>query len=592
MSYLRASFKKFLIWRIKYIPERQFVLILSVIIGFLSGMGAVLIKNLTYDIKWFINQEFIQDYFDIFYFIFPPLGLFLTFLVSRLVIGKTKGQGISDTLHAISKREGNIARKSMITPLLTAPLTVGFGGSVGLEGATVYMGSALGSNLSRFFHLNTKNVILLIGCATSGALASIFHAPIGAIIFAIEIFSLDLTLASLVPMLLASATGTLTSYFIYGDDTIFKFQIHEKFELEQIPFYLILALVGAITSLYFSFIYKWMGKTFNRLQRPLLRVILGSLVLGALVYVFPSLYGEGYSTMNALLSGKEDVVLEFNNWNKERNKLVLALLLLCLVFFKAFATSATIGAVSVGGIFGPSLTTGCCMGYATGLLINVSGIGSVEPANFALVGMATQMAGVMYAPFTAIFMISELTGTYNLMPPLMICSAIAYSINRYFTKYNVYQEKLAQQNMLITHDKDKAVLTMLSLDKVIETNFIPLNPDWTLGEMLHQGVAQSNRNIFPVLDQDGSFLGVVTLDDIRTRMFDHKLYKTVFVAELMHSAPEVIQVTDHMDMVMDKFQSSGAWNLPVCENEKYVGFVSKSKVLAVYRRKLIHIAGE
>ena len=480
----------------------------------------------------------------------------------------------------------------MITPLLTAPLTVGFGGSVGLEGATVYMGSAIGSNLSRFFHLNTKNVILLIGCATSGALASIFHAPIGAIIFAIEIFSLDLTLSSLVPMLLASATGALTSFFIYGDDTIFKFKIHEKFELDQLPSYLILALVGAVTSLYFSFIYKWMGNTFNRFKRPVLRVLLGSIILGILVYIFPSLYGEGYSTMKALLNGNQGVVLEYNHWDKNQNPLILALLLLSLVFFKAFATSATIGAVSVGGIFGPSLTTGCCMGYAVGILINWSGIGEVEPANFALVGMATQIAGVMYAPFTAIFMISELTGTYNLMPPLMICSAIAYSINRYFTKYNVYQEKLALQNMLITHDKDKAVLTMLSLDKVIETNFVPLSPDWNLEEMLHNAVAQSNRNIFPVLDEEKRFLGVVTLDDIRTRMFDQKIYKTVFVAELMHSAPEIIQVNDSMDTVMDKFQASGAWNLPVCDNDIYVGFVSKSKVLAVYRRKLINIASE
>ncbi|HQW12258.1 MAG TPA: chloride channel protein [Saprospiraceae bacterium] len=592
MSFLKNSFKHFLIWRIRNIPERQFVLVLSIIIGFTSGMGAVLIKNVTYDIKKLINQEFIQGYFDIFYFIFPIVGLFLTFLASKLLIGHTKGQGISDTLHALSMRDGVIAPKAMYTPLINAPFTVGFGGSVGLEGATVYMGSAIGSNLSRLFHLNTRNVNLLIGCAASGALASVFHAPIGALIFAIEIFSLDLTLASLVPMLLASTTGAMTSILIYGDETIFSFTVKEKFELQQIPFYLLLGMIGALTSLYFTFIYKWMGRVFKKMGKPFIRLIVGSVILGLLVYLFPSLYGEGYASMKALLAGKQGFLLEFNNWQPTKNHLVLALLLFCIVLFKAFATTATIGAVSVGGIFGPSLMSGCCMGYGVGLLINYAGIGHISPSNFALVGMATQMAGVMYAPLTAIFMISELTGTYDLMIPLMICSAISYSINRYFNKYNVYQEKLAQLNMLVTHDKDKAVLTMLSLDKVIETNFITLSTEDTLGEMLHSAVAKSNRNIFPVVDVDDTFLGVVTLDDIRTKMFDHSQYDTITVGSLMRSAPEIINQDDDMDVVMEKFKLSGAWNLPVCDGSKYVGFVSKSKVLAVYRRKLIHIASD
>lgn len=592
MSRLRRGLKRFLIWRIKYFPERQFVLLLSVIIGLASGFGAVLIKNLTYEIKWFVQQEFVQDYFTIFYFIFPAFGLTLTYLLSKFLLGHTAGQGISDTLYAISKRNGVMPRQGMYSPLITAPTTVGFGGSVGLEGATVYMGASIGSNLGQLFHLNNKNLNLMIGCATSGALASIFHAPIGAIIFAIEIFSLDLTLASLVPMLLASIAGSVTSILIYGDDTIFKFVVQDRFQPRDIPFYIILGVVGALSSLYFTTVYRMMGRMFARIKRRSYRLVLGSLILGGLVYWFPSLYGEGYSAMKALLAGKHHLVMGANSWHGSNNTWMVAGLMFSLVLAKAFATTATIGAVKVGGIFGPSLMSGCCMGYGVALVINTSGIGDVSPTNFAFVGMATQMAGAMYAPLTAVFMISELTGSYDLMLPLMMCSAISYSINRYFTEYNVYQEKLAQQGSLITHDKDKAVLTMLALDKVIETNFIPIYPDMTLREMLYQAVEQSTRNIYPVLTPDNQLLGVVTLDDIRTIMFDQDKYDVLRVSQLMHAAPEIIQITDTMEVVMDKFQSSSSWNLPVCRGTTYIGFVSKSKVLAVYRRKLIDFTSD
>ncbi len=590
MSYLRSRLKVFLIWRIKHIPERQFVLFCSILIGFISGLGAVLIKNLTYEIKWIVQQEFVQNYFTIFYFIFPALGLTLTYLASKFILGKMAGQGISDTLYAISKNNGVMPRKGMYSPLITAPLTVGFGGSVGLEGATVFMGSSIGSNLARLFHLNQKTVNLMIGCATAGALASVFHAPLGAIIFAIEIFSLDLTLASLVPMLLASSAGAITSIWMYGDDTIFKFVVQDKFAPKDLVFYVVLGIIGSLTSLYFITIYKKMGIMFALIRRKGMRLAVGALILGGLVFWFPSLYGEGYSTIKALLIGKHHIVMGNNSWFGSQNKLLVAGLMFTLVTLKAFATSATIGAVRVGGIFGPSLMSGACMGYGVALLINYSQIGHVSETNFALVGMATQMAGVMYAPLTAIFMISELTGTYELMLPLMVCSAISYSINRYFTEYNVYQEKLAQQGSLITHDKDKAVLTMLALDKVIETNFIPITPDMTLREVLFNAVEHSTRNIYPVLDETNHFLGVVTLDDIRTIMFDQAQYDTLMVSQLMHGAPEIIQSSDSMEQVMDKFQSSSAWNLPVCENGIYLGFVSKSKVLSVYRRKLIDFA--
>ncbi|HQU95948.1 MAG: chloride channel protein [Saprospiraceae bacterium] len=591
MAYFNKLLKRFLIWRIRNVPERQFVLLISILIGLVSGLGAVLIKNVTYEIKAFIQQEFIQGYFTILYFVFPAIGLTLTYIASKLILGQLTGQGISDTLYAISKKNGKMGLRGTYSPLIAAPLTVGFGGSVGLEGATVFMGSSTGSNLARLFHLNQKSVNLMIGCAAAGALASVFHAPIGAIIFAIEIFSLDLTIASIVPMLLASSIGALTSIWIYGDDTIFKFVVQDKFLPKDIPFYIVLGIIGALSSLYFITMYKWMGRIFAKVEKQWYKLLLGSIVLGTLIYWFPSLYGQGYSTITPLLIGKHHVVMGNNSWYGSKDMLLVAGLMFSIVFLKVIATSATIGAVRVGGIFSPSLMSGCCMGYGTALLINYFGVGLVSPTNFALVGMATQMAGAMHAPLTAIFMISELTGTYELMLPLMICTAISYSINKHFNQYNVYQEKLAQQKALITHDKDKAVLIMLTLDKVIETNFIPIATNMTLREMLFSAVEQSTRNIYPVLDENKQFLGVVTLDDIRTIMFDQSQYDIVYVSELMHSAPAIIEVTDTMEEVMSKFQSSSAWNLPVCDQGTYIGFVSKSKVLAVYRRKLIDLAG-
>ncbi|HMY85503.1 MAG TPA: chloride channel protein [Saprospiraceae bacterium] len=591
MGYFRSQLKKFLVWRIKNIPERQFVLLISVVIGFVSGLGAVLIKNITYEIKWFIQTEFVQNYFTILYFVFPAIGLTLTYLASKYILGRITGQGISDTLYAISKKNGKMGIRGMYSPLVAVPMTVGFGGSVGLEGATVFMGSSIGSNLARLFHLNQKTIYLMIGCATAGALASNFHAPIGAIIFAIEIFSLDLTIASIVPMLLASSIGALTSIWIYGDETLFKFVIQDKFAPKDIPFYILLGVVGAMTSLYFIMMYKWMGKLFAALDKQWKKLLVGSLILGAAIYFFPSLYGQGYSTITPLLVGKHHVVMGNNGWYGSKDMLMVTGLMFTIVALKVVATSATIGAVRVGGIFSPSLMSGCCMGYGFALLVNYSGIGQVSPTNFALVGMATQMAGAMHAPLTAIFMISELTGTYELMLPLMICTAISYSINKYFNEYNVYQEKLAQQRALMTHDKDKTVLIMITLDKVIETNFISITPDMTLREMLHSAVEQSTRNIYPVVNDENIFLGVVTLDDIRTIMFDQSQYDVIKVSELMHSAPAVIQYSDTMEDVMEKFQTSMAWNLPVCEDGKYKGFVSKSRVLSVYRRKLIDIAG-
>jgi CIC family chloride channel protein len=337
--------------------------------------------------------------------------------------------------------------------------------------------------------------------------------------------------------------------------------------------------------------YKWMGKLFAALDKQWKKLLVGSLILGAAIYFFPSLYGQGYSTITPLLVGKHHVVMGNNGWYGSKDMLMVTGLMFTIVALKVVATSATIGAVRVGGIFSPSLMSGCCMGYGFALLVNYSGIGQVSPTNFALVGMATQMAGAMHAPLTAIFMISELTGTYELMLPLMICTAISYSINKYFNEYNVYQEKLAQQRALMTHDKDKTVLIMITLDKVIETNFISITPDMTLREMLHSAVEQSTRNIYPVVNDENIFLGVVTLDDIRTIMFDQSQYDVIKVSELMHSAPAVIQYSDTMEDVMEKFQTSMAWNLPVCEDGKYKGFVSKSRVLSVYRRKLIDIAG-
>ena len=587
----KSLFRKFLIWRYKHISERQFVFILSILVGFLAGMGTVLLKNFTHYIQLLFELSFFKNYQNSLYFIFPIIGLILVYLIKQIWLKKHIGHGISSTLYAISKLGGIIPKYNIYAGLITAPLTVGFGGSVGLQGPAVSIGAALGSNAAQFFHMNQKTRMLLIGCATAGAMASMFKAPIAAIIFAVEIFSLDIAFTSLIPLLLASVSAVVTSYFFLGTDVLLRFELTDKFQINDIGFYIILGLITGLASVYFSKVFFAITNFFKRFKSRAKRLLIGALTIGTILYFIPALYGEGYGIMNNLLKGDHLAALGKNPFNLDLSNIwIVITLLLGIAIFKAIAMTTTFGAGGVGGVFIPTLVMGSALGNACAKVINNIGLDfQVSESNFTLIGMTGLMAGVLHAPLTAIFLIAEITGGYELFVPLMIVSAIAFSITKYYISHSIYTLKLAERGELMTHDKDKNVLMVLNIDKIIETNFIILKPEMKLRDILKNAVAKSSRNHFPVVDKNHKFLGVIRLDDMRHIMFDTELYDKVDASSLMKGNADVITYeTDSMSVIMEKFKKSGVWNLPVIKDGKYHGYISKSKLLTAYRQQLIN----
>ena len=580
---------KFLKWRAKHIPQQRFVLLLSILIGFISGLVSVALKNTTHFVQHLLQSGFLTKYYSPYYFVFPVVGIIITVLIKRL-INQNVGEGVPSTLFAISRKNGFIKSYRMYASFITSVFTVGFGGSVGLEGPAVSTGSALGSNLGRLFHLNFKSRVLMISCSTAGAIAAIFNAPIAAIIFTIEIFSLDLTFSSLIPLLMASASGAVTSIFLQGNDYLFHYKYIAPFNVADVPFYLFLGVLTAFASAYFNKVYFFIEKYFNKIRSTTTRVLVGGLLLGSLIFLIPPLYGEGYETINHLLNGNVQAVIEGSilidyidgNW-------IILLVLLGLVLFKVFATSFTVGAGGVGGVFAPTLFIGSSLGFVFSSFVNKLNLVNIPVSNFTLVGMAGLMAGVLHAPLTAIFMIAEITGGYELFVPLMLVAAISFIVTRSITPHSIYTELLAQKGDVLTHNKDHAILTLLNLEKIVETNFKPVQPEMPLGELV-KVVSTSRRNLFPVVDTEQKLVGVLTLDDFRHLMFDQTLYSSTTVAQLMSPPPALVEKTEDMNAVMKKFQQTGAWNLPVVENGHYVGFISKSKLFSVYRRKLIEFS--
>ncbi|MCZ6595090.1 MAG: chloride channel protein, partial [Bacteroidetes bacterium] len=584
----------FLIWRLKNISHKQFVFILSMVVGFLAGLAAVVIKNGTHFIQLLLEGNLIQEYHTAFYFVFPIIGLVLVYLIVKFIIKVQPAHGIPATLYAISKKKGFMERFQMYGSLIAAPITVGFGGSVGLEGPTVASGAAISSNLSRLLHLNQPTRTLLIGCAAAGAIAAIFKAPIAAIIFAIEVFSLDLTLFSLIPLLLASVSAIVTSYFFFGDDILLPFNIEDKFVIGDIPLYILLGIIAGFVSIYFTRTYERFQKFFEKIASPTKRLLIGGIGIGLLVYLIPPLYGEGFDIINDLVQGNPEKALHNNILNLDvTNVWTVIALLGGLVFFKIIASALTFGAGGVGGIFAPTLFMGSLLGNCVAKIINTLGI-PVSESNFTLVGMTGVMAGVLHAPLTAIFLIAEVTGGYELFIPLMITAAISFTLTKYFVPHSVYAMELGRSGDLITHDKDHAVLTLMDIKTVVETNFVIIYSDMTLGEIVHNAVVKSNRNIFPIVHKETRELqGIILLDDLRPVMFDQSLYTKITARELMKNPPAIIDLSkDKMTDVMKKFEETGAWNLPVISQDTYYGFISKSKLLTAYRRKLIVFSGK
>ncbi|WP_339886367.1 chloride channel protein [Polaribacter vadi] len=585
----RNIFIKILIWRYKHISERQFLLVLSVLVGFLAGLGTVILKYLTLFIQSILEGGFIKNYYYSLYFIFPIIGVWLVYLLKKNFIKKEIGHGISTTLYAISKRSGIVERYKMFASVLTAPITVGFGGSVGLQGPAVSTGAAIGSNIAQLFHMNTKTRMLLIGCATAGAMSSMFKAPVAAIVFAIEIFSLDLVFASLVPLLLASVAAVITSYFFRGTDVLFGFELQEAWRVKDILFYVFLGVATGIASIYFSKMYYLIKRFFERFSNAYVKIGIAAITIGLMLYFFPPLYGEGYGLINNLLNGNTTEALSGIQYAIDFDNVWMVVgILLIIAILKAIAMTTTFAAGGVGGIFIPTLFMGSALGNVVAKIINQFGF-NVSESNFTLIGMTGLMAGVLHAPLTAIFLIAEITGGYDLFVPLMLVATISYGFTKYFVPNSIYTTELAKRGELITNDKDKNALMMMNIDKVIETNFVKLHPDMTLGEMLKKGVSKSSRNLFPVIDHQEQFLGIVLLDDVRSVMFDQSMYNNTTVSLFMKSAPNIIFYEDSMEKIMTKFKGSGAWNLPVIKDKKYIGFISKSKLLTAYRNKLIEV---
>lgn len=586
----KTRLTRFLIWRYKHISEKNFVLILSILVGLLAGLAAVTLKNVTFAISSALETGIIFSENQL-YFILPVVGLMFVYLFTKFIYKKPIEHAIPSILYSLSKKGGILERAKIYLPLIAAPITVGFGGSVGLLGPAVLSGSAISSNLGQLFHVDRKTRTLLISCAAAGAISSIFKSPIAAIIFAVEVFSLDLTFASLLPLLIASVSSVLTSYFFLGDEVLFNFNIADKFTIQDTAFYIVLGIGTGIASIYFTKMYFAIIKFFDRFKSRLHKLLIGGIAIGIMLYFIPPLYGEGFGFINDLLAGDHLSALGTTPFDAfKENIWVIIALLAGITIFKAVAMTATFAAGGAGGIFIPTMVMGSALGNVVAKIINNVGLGfQVSESNFTLVGMAGLIAGVLHAPLTAIFLIAEITGGYELFVPLMIAVAISFMITKNAVEHTIYTRELAEQGALLTHDKDKSVLTLMKLDKVIEKNFVVLKPNMTLGEMLHKGVAKSARNIFPVTNEAKEFIGIILLDDIREFMFDQKLYDTTTVEDYINSAPDIIiYETDNMQTVMNKFQDSGAWNLPVIKDGHYLGFVSKSKLLTAYRRQLIN----
>lgn len=590
LTRLQKLFKKFLKWRYKNISNKTFTHILAITVGLLAGLASVVLKNLTFFIQSSLEEGIVFSSNQL-YFILPIIGLTSVFLYVKYAHKEKLEHAISSILFALSKKKGIIDLKQIYTPLITAPLTVGFGGSVGLLGSAVASGSAISSNLAQMLHVNAQTRSLLIACASAGAVASIFQSPIAAIIFAVEIFSIDFTMLSVMPLLLASVSGVLTSYFFLGNETLFDFELIDSFEVKDTLFYILLGVGTAFASIYFTKMYFGILKLFAPLKSPKYRLLVGGIAIGIMLYFIPPLYGEGFGFINNLLDGNHLSAIGTNLFDAYLNNIwVVIALLFGLTIFKAIAMTTTFAAGGSGGIFIPTMVMGSALGNVVAKVINNLGFGfDVSESNFTLIGMAGLISGVLHAPLTAIFLIAEITGGYELFVPLMITAAISYLITKKSITHTIYTRELAEQGALLTHDKDENVLTVMQLHDVIEHDFKTVTPTMFLGEMLHESVSKSSRNLFPVIDENEVLVGVVLLDDIREFMFEKTLYRTTTVSTFMHTPPELIfYEKDSMQQVMQKFKSSKAWNLPVIKNGKYFGFVSKSKLLTAYRKELIN----
>ncbi len=584
---------RFLIWRQKHLSDKHFILVLCVLIGLLASVAAVILKTSVHYIEFWVRNNPGRHMENYFFLVFPMIGILITVLYVRKIVKDDISHGVTRILYAISRSKGVMKFHNMYSSIIACAFTSGFGGSVGMEAPIVSTGAAIGSNVAQAAKFGHKRTALLIGCGAAAAIAAIFKAPIAGLIFALEVLMLDLTMASIIPLLVATVTGAIFSAIFLGEQVEFYFTLKDTFNYGAIPFYMLLGICTGAVSLYFTWMNSQVESRIKRIGDPYRRALYGGLILGVMIFLFPPLFGEGYFTMRSMLSGQPEQLLQDSIFGHlvDETGLIFVGFLLMVLLFKAVATSLTTGAGGIGGVFAPSLFMGGITGFIFSRMINLFSGFKVSEYNFSLVGMAGLIAGVIHAPLTAIFLIAEITGGYQLFIPLILTASISYLTVVYFQPHSLYTKKLAQKGHLLTHDKDQAVLTLLNVASVVETNLNTISPDQTLGDLV-KVIAHSARNIFPVIDTNNNFLGIVVLDDVREIMFDRSQYDSLKVRNLMFQPKATVSMSDSMDDVMNKFRSSGLWNMAVVEDGKYMGYVSRSNVFNVYRNMLIEFSGE
>ncbi len=587
---INSLFESFLNWRLHHIKDETFMLILSAIIGVLSGLTAWLLKTGVYYMHHFFKTKINPSTFNFSLLIYPFIGIGITVIFKNYLIKDHIKHDISTLLEAISRRKSIIKKHKSYSSILGAILTVGFGGSVGLESPIISSGASIGSNIGRICKLNYKSITTLLGCGATGAIAAIFNTPIAGILFALEVLMLDMNRFSLIPLLVASISGTITTELLFADAIVFEFHIFQKFYLKHFIHYLALGVIAGFTSYYFTKVYISINNYFRTIISIKKRFFIGASGLAILLFIFPAFYGEGFDILKTILSGNAAKIFSESIFaNLINHYWVFLLFFFALIMLKVVATAFTNGAGGIGGIFAPSLFTGAILGFLLAQLNNHFFAELIPENNFALVGMASVLGGVLQAPLTGIFLIAEITSGYELFVPLMLSTTVAFITSKKLTPTSLITKQLAEKGALITHDKDKAVLHFMSVSELIETDLIPVDEHINLKELL-KSIAKSRRNIFPVLNNE-NLIGIILLDDVREVMFDHNYYD-MNISNFMKSPPDIIDINDSMHTVMEKFNNCEAWNLPVCNGDKYIGFISKSKLFSAYRNQLKDLTEE
>lgn len=583
---------RYLIIATKRLTDKQLMILLAIVVGLAAGLAAYLFERTLGLFRYMLTSWFDIDRASVFYLFYPVIGIVIATLLVKYLIRDNISEGVTRVLYAMSKKGSRIKPHNCYSSILASSATIGFGGSVGPEAPIVLTGSAIGSNIGRFMRLNYKNVTLLLSCGAAAALSAVFKAPITGVVFVLEILMLDITVASIIPLLISAVTATTLMFFLNGFDPVFNIDLKHVFELRHLPFYVALGLICGLMSYYFTRINSAISSQFARIRSMYRKWIVGGLVIGVLIFLFPPLYGEGYESLTDLMYANTDAL--FNNslfFRYRHTGWVVALYLLATLFFKVVAMSATNGAGGVGGSFAPSLFVGAFTGATMVYILNLVFGFDLPIVPFTLVGMAGVMSGVMNAPLTSIFLIAELTNGYSLFVPLMLVAALSFTLGYYLEPYSIYTKKLSQSGELLTHNKDRSVLVFLNLSTLIETDFYKISMDTTLGDVVKL-ISTVRRNIFPVVSRDGTLLGVVQLDDLRADMFDASKYGTT-IDNYMIPPPDLIYPNEQIGSVLDAFEGSKSWMLPVVSGEgKYLGFISKSRILAAYREQLMAISEE